>query len=113
MKDYIITIMLELYRLAGARADNYEGLQDVNTRITKQGATEKLELEKAGYLLVNEKFEEAQKIIDKYLQKDAKNVKALLLKSNLESAFGNADKSKLYEDKALAIDPNAITNPKE
>ena len=108
MKDYIITISLELYRLAGARSDNYQGMQDVNTRIAKEGATEKLELEKAGYLIGNEKFEEAQKIIDKYLQKDAKNVTVLLLKASLETALGNVDRTKLYEDKALAIDPNAL-----
>ena len=108
MKDYIITISLELYRLANARTDNYHALQDVNTRITKEGATEKLELEKARYLVGNEKFEDAQKIIDKYLQKNAKNVTVLLLKADLETALGNVDKTKLYEDKALAIDPNAL-----
>jgi antitoxin component YwqK of YwqJK toxin-antitoxin module len=108
MKDYIITISLELYKLAGARSDNYQGLQEVNTRITKEGATEKLELEKARYLIGNEKFEEAQKIIDKYLQKAPKNVTVLLLKADLETALGNVDKTKLYEDKALAIDPGAL-----
>jgi antitoxin component YwqK of YwqJK toxin-antitoxin module len=109
MKDYIINISLQLYKLAGARSDNYLALQDVDSRITKEGATEKLELEKAQYLISNEKFEEAQKIIDKYLQKDAKNVIVLLLKADLETALGNVDKIKLYEDKALAIDPNALT----
>jgi len=113
MKDYIISISLELYKLAGARSDNYQALQDVNTRITKEGATEKLELEKARYLIGNEKFEESQKIIDKYLQKDAKNVTVLLLKADLETALGNVDKTKLYEDRALAIDPNALTGTKE
>jgi antitoxin component YwqK of YwqJK toxin-antitoxin module len=109
MKDYIINISLQLYRLAGARSDNYHALQDVDSRISKEGATEKLELEKAQYLIGNEKFEEAQKIIDKYLQKDTKNVTVLLLKADLETALGNVDKIKLYEDKALAIDPNALT----
>jgi antitoxin component YwqK of YwqJK toxin-antitoxin module len=113
MKNYIITISLELYRLASARSDNYQALQDVNSRITKEGATENLELEKARNLIGNEKFEEAQKIIDKYLQKDAKNVTVLLLKADLETALGDVDKTKLYEDKALAIDPNAFTSAKE
>ena len=110
MKDYVITISLELYKLAAARNDNYRALEDVNSRITKEGATEELELEKARYLTGNEKFEEAQKILDKYLQKDAKNVTVLLLKADLETVLGNVDKSKLYEDKALAIDPNALTD---
>ena len=109
MKDYIINISLQLYKLAEARSDNYRALQDVDARIAKEGATEKLELEKAQYLIGNEKFEEAQKIIDKYLQKDTKNVTVLLLKADLETALGNVDKIKLYEDKALAIDPNALT----
>jgi antitoxin component YwqK of YwqJK toxin-antitoxin module len=109
MKDYIINISLQLYKLAGARSDNYQALQDVDSRIAKEGATEKLELEKAEYLIRNEKFEEAQKIIDKYLQKDTKSVTLLLLKADLETALGNVDKIKLYEDKALAIDPNALT----
>jgi len=113
MKDYIITISLELYRLAVARSDNYQALQDVNTRIAKEGATEKLELEKARYLIGNEKFEEAQKIIDKYLQKDAKNVTVLLAKAELETDLGNVDKAKLYEDKALVIDPSALSSAKE
>ena len=113
MKDYIITISLELYKLAGARSDNYQASQDVNTRITKEGATENLELEKARYLIENEKFEEAQKIIDKYLQKDEKSVTALLLKADLEMDLGNTDKIKLYEDRALAIDPNALSGAKE
>jgi antitoxin component YwqK of YwqJK toxin-antitoxin module len=108
MKDYIINISLQLYKLAEARADNYHALQDVGARIAKEGATEALELEKARYLIGNEKFEEAQKIIDKYLSKDAKNVSLLLLKADLETALGNVDKIKLYEDKALAIDPNAL-----
>jgi antitoxin component YwqK of YwqJK toxin-antitoxin module len=110
LKDYIVTISLELYKLASARSDYYQALQEVNTRITKEGATEKLELEKAGYLIGNEKFEEAQKIIDKYLQKDAKNAMVLLLKADLEMTLGNVDKLKLYEDKALAIDPNVLGN---
>ncbi len=70
-------------------------------------------MEKARYLIGNEKFEEAQKIIDKHLQKNSKNVTALLLKAELETALGNVDKSKLYEDKALALDPNALSGPKE
>lgn len=112
MKDYIINISLELYKLAGARSDNYQALQNVNTRIAKEGATESLEMQKAQYLIANEKFEEAQKIIDKYLQKDAKNVTVLLSKAALETALGNTDKTKLYEDRALAIDPNALSNGK-
>ncbi|MDO6429392.1 hypothetical protein Q4E93_02250 [Flavitalea sp. BT771] len=113
MKNYIISISLELYRLAEARSNSYQALQDVNARITKEGASEKLELEKAWYLIGNEKFEEAQKIIDKYLQKDPKNVTVLLLKADLETAFGNADKTKLYQDKALAIDPSALAGVNE
>jgi antitoxin component YwqK of YwqJK toxin-antitoxin module len=109
MKDYIISISLQLYKLAGARSDNYQALQNVDSRIAKEGVTEKLELEKAEYLIRNEKFEEAQKIIDKYLQKDTKSVTLLLLKADLETALGHVDKIKLYEDKALAIDPNALT----
>lgn len=112
MKDYIISISLELYKLAEARSDNYLALQDVNTRIAKEGATETLELEKARYLIENEKFEDAQKMIDKYLKKDTKNVTVLLLKADLETALGNVDKSKLYEDKALAIAPDALTGSK-
>lgn len=113
MKDYIVTISLELYRLAAARSDNYHALQDINTRIAKEGASEPLELEKAQYLIGNEKFDEAQKIIDKYLQKDPKNVTVLLSKAALETALGNVDKTKLYEDKALAIDPNALTGARD
>jgi antitoxin component YwqK of YwqJK toxin-antitoxin module len=108
MKDYIINISLQLYKLAEARTRNYHALQDVDARIAKEGPTETLELEKARYLIGNEKFEEAQKIIDKYLSKDTKNVSLLILKADLETALGNVDKIKLYEDKALAIDPNAL-----
>jgi len=113
MKDYIISISLELYRLAAARSDNYHALQDINARIAKEGVSEGLELQKAQYLIVNEKFEEAQKIIDKYLQKDPKNVTVLLSKAALETALGNYDKTKSYEEKALAIDPNALTGTAE
>jgi tetratricopeptide (TPR) repeat protein len=113
MKDYIVTISLELYKLAAARTDNYHALQDINTRMAKEGASEPLELEKAQYLIGNEKFEEAQKIIDKYLQKDPKNVTVLLSKAALETALGNVDKIKYYEDKAVAVDPNALTGAKD
>jgi antitoxin component YwqK of YwqJK toxin-antitoxin module len=112
LKGYIVTLSLELDRLAGTRSDYYQALQDVNTRITKGGATEKLELEKARYLIGNEKFEEAQKIIDKYLQKDGKNVSLLLLKADLETDLGDVDKTKLYENKAVAIDPGALGGAK-
>ena len=108
MKDYVITFSLELQRLAEVRTENYRALQDVNARIAKQGVSERLELEKVQYLIGNEKFEEAQKIVDKYLQKDAKNVTVLLSKAELETALGNFDKTKLYEEKALAVDPNAL-----
>jgi len=47
------------------------------------------------------------------MQKDAKNVTVLLLKADLETALGNVDKTKLYEDKALAIDPNALSGANE
>jgi len=113
MKDYIINISLELYRLAGARTDSYQALQAINARIAKEGATERLELEKVQYLVGNEKFEEAQKIVDKYLQKDEKNVTVLLSKAELETAAGNYDKTKFYENKALAIDPNAFGGARE
>jgi antitoxin component YwqK of YwqJK toxin-antitoxin module len=113
MKDYIISISLELYKLAGARSDSYHALQDVNSRIAKEGPTERLELEKVQYLIGNEKFDEAQKIVDKYLQKDANNVTVLLSKAALETAFGNPEKTKLYEDKALAIDPNVFSGGRE
>jgi len=108
MKDYIVNISLELYRLTGLRTDNYQALQNINARIAKEGASERLELEKVQALIGNEKFEEAQKIVDKYLQKDAKNVTVLLSKAALETAFGDYDKRKVYEDKALEIDPNAL-----
>lgn len=108
LKDYIVNISLELYKLVGERTDNYNALQNINARIAKEGATERLEMEKVQYLIGNEKFEEAQKIVDKYLQKDAKNVTVLLSKAALETANGNFDKTKIYEDKARAIDPNAL-----
>jgi antitoxin component YwqK of YwqJK toxin-antitoxin module len=112
MKDYIISISLELYRLAAARSDNFHALQDINARIAKEGVKENLELEKVQYLIGNEKFDEAQKIVDKYLQKDGKNVTVLLSKAALETALGNPDKTKLYEDRALAIDPGALSGTK-
>jgi antitoxin component YwqK of YwqJK toxin-antitoxin module len=113
LKSYIVTFSLELDKLAGIRSDYYQALQDVNIRITKEGATEKLELEKARYLIGNEKFEEAQKVIDKYLQKDGKNVTVLIAKADLETDLGNVDKARLYKDKALAIDPGAPGGAKE
>ena len=113
MKDYVINISLELYRLAGSRVDNYLALLDINAKIAKEGASEKLELQKVQYLIGNEKFEEAQKIVDRYLNKDPKNVTALLSKAALENAFGNVDKMRLYEDKAQAVDPNALNGGQE
>jgi antitoxin component YwqK of YwqJK toxin-antitoxin module len=112
MQDWIIKISLELYKLAGARFNNYAALEDINNTITKKGLTEQLELDKAQYLLRTEKFEEAQTIVDKYLKANDKNLTALLLKADLEMAYGNIDKMKFYSDKALAIDPKAFSNPK-
>lgn len=112
MQDWIINISLELYKLAAERFNNYAALEEIKNTITKEGVTEKLELNKAQYLIRTEKFEEAQTIADKYLKTNDKNLTALLLKAGIEMAYGNVDKMKSYEDKALAIDPNAFSNTK-
>lgn len=112
MQDWIINISLELYKLAAERFNNYAALEDINNTITREGLTEKLELDKAQYLIRTEKFEEAQTIADKYLKANNKNLTALLLKADIEMAYGNVDKMKIYEDKALAIDPKAFSNTK-
>lgn len=111
MQDWIINISMELYKLAGERFNNFYSLEYTNDKIKKEGLTEKLELEKAQYLIRTEKFEEAQIIIDKYLMTNDKNLTAVLLKADLEMAYGNIDKMKVYEDKAKQIDPNAFKAP--
>jgi antitoxin component YwqK of YwqJK toxin-antitoxin module len=103
MQDWIYKVSLELYKLAGERFNNYLALEDINNTITKNVITPKLELDKAHYLIRNEKFEEAQTIIDKCLKTDEKNLSALLLKADIEMAFGNVEKMKIYEDKAALI----------
>ena len=108
MKDWIINISLELYRLAAERTNNYLGLQYINEKIVKEGISEKLEMEKAQYLLRSEKFEQAQAIADKYLKKDGNNLTAVLLKASIEMAHGNVEKMKIYEDRAIAIDPDVF-----
>ena len=113
MQDWIINISLELYKLAGERFNNYAALEDIKNTITKEGLTEKLELDKAQYLIRTEKFEEAQVIADKYLKANDKNLTALLLKADIEMAYGNVDQMKIYEDKAIAIDPKAFRNTKD
>lgn len=113
MRDWIINISLELYKLAGERFNNYAVLEDIKNTITKNGLTEKLEFDKAQYLIRTEKFEEAQIIADKYLKANDKNLTALLLKADIEMAYGNVDKMKIYEEKAIAIDPNAFQNTKD
>lgn len=112
MKDWIIKISMELYKLAGERFNNYYRLAHVNDQIKKDGITEKLELDKAQYLIRTENFEEAKAIVDKYLKSNEKNLTALLLKADLEMAYGNVDKMKIYENKALAIDPKVFSNLK-
>ena len=109
MQDWIINISLELYKLAGERFNSYAALEDIIYTINKKGSTKELELYKAQCLLRTEKFEEAQTIVDKYLNANDKNLKALILKANIEMAYGNVDSMKIYEDKALAIDPNAFS----
>jgi antitoxin component YwqK of YwqJK toxin-antitoxin module len=113
MQDWIIKISMELYKLAGERFNNYYSMEYVIEQIKKEGLTEKLELDKALYLIRTEKFEEAQTIVDKYLNTNDKNLTALLLKADIEMAYGNVDKMKIYEDKAIAIDPKAFRNPKD
>lgn len=112
MKDWIIKISMELYKLAGERFNNHYGLAYVNDQIKKEGITEKLELDKAQYLIRTENFEEAKAIADKYLKANDKNLTALLLKADIEMAYGNVDKMKIYEDKAIAIDPKVFSNTK-
>lgn len=113
MQDWVINLSLELYKLATERANNYFALEDINNKISKEGLSEKLELDKAHYLIRTENFEEAQKIIDRYLQSNQQNLTALLLKADIEMALGNVENMKVYEKKALAIDPNAFSNIKE
>lgn len=113
MQDWIINISLELYKLAKERFDNYVILENINTTIAKEGVNEKLELEKAQYLVRNEKFEDAEIIVDKYLLANNKNLTALLLKSVIEMVSGNVEQMKIYEEKALAIDPNAFSSTKD
>jgi len=113
MQDWIINVSLELYKLAGERFNNYAVLEGIKNTITKVGLTEKLELDKAQYLIRTEKFEEAQTIADKYLKANDKNLTALLLKADIEMAYGNVDRMKSYEDKALAINPKALSNTED
>ena len=113
MQDWIIKISLELYKLAGERFGNNRELEEINKIISQKGVNEEIELDKAQYLLRTEKFDEAQKIADKYLAINDKNLKALLLKADLEMAFGNLDKMKLYEDKARQINPKVFPNTKK
>lgn len=108
MQDWIISISMELYKLAGERFNNYYSLEYVNNKIKNERLTEKLELEKAQYLVRTEKFEEAEIIADKYLKVNEKNLAALLLKADVEMAYGNVDKMNAYYDKAKKIDPDAL-----
>jgi tetratricopeptide (TPR) repeat protein len=112
MKDWIIKVSMELYKLAGERFNNHYALAYVNDQIKKEGLTEKSELDKAQYLIRTEKFEEAKVIVDKYLKSNDKNLTALLLKADIEMAYGNVDKMKIYEEKARAIDPKVFSNIK-
>jgi len=107
LKDWIINTSLELYKISAGRANNYRLLNEINARIKKEGATPELELDKARYLVLNENYAEAEKIVDKALKADAKNLTALLLKTDLQAALGNMDKMAEYQKKALAVDPNA------
>lgn len=113
MQDWIINISLELYKLAGERFKNYATLEDINKAIIKEGLSEKLELDKAQYLIRTERFEEAQTIADKYLKANDKNLTALLIKADIEMAYGNIDKMKIYENRVIAIDPKAFSNTKD
>jgi antitoxin component YwqK of YwqJK toxin-antitoxin module len=113
MQDWIINISMELYKLAGERFNNYYTLEEINNQIKKDGFSEKLELEKAQYLIRTENFEGAQKIAEKYLKINDKNLTALLLKADIEMAYGNIDKMKIYEDKVKLIDPNAFNHTKK
>jgi antitoxin component YwqK of YwqJK toxin-antitoxin module len=113
MQDWIIKISLELYKLAGERFGNNRELEEINKIISQKGVNEEIELDKAQYLLRTEKFDEAQKIADKYLAINDKNLKALLLKADLEMAYGNLGKMKLYEDKARQINPKVFPNTKK
>jgi tetratricopeptide (TPR) repeat protein len=94
-KDWIVTMSLELYKLLGERFNNYATLEDIQNRIEKEGLDEKLELYKAEYLMKTEKFQEAEIIADKYLERNDKNLSALLLKADLEMAYGNVGKMKI------------------
>jgi tetratricopeptide (TPR) repeat protein len=112
MKDWIIKISMELYKLAGERFNNHYTLAYINDQIKKEGLTEKLELDKAQYLIRTENFEEAKTIADKYLKTNDKNLTALRLRADIEMAYGNVDKMKIYEEKAMAIDPKAFSDVK-
>jgi antitoxin component YwqK of YwqJK toxin-antitoxin module len=113
MLDWIYKVSLELYSLANELFNSHFTLEDINNTIAKKGLTPRLELEKAQFLIRNEKFEDAQAIIDKRLKADDKDVSVLLLKADLEMALGNVDKMKIYEDKALILDPKAFINLKK
>lgn len=113
MQDWIIQISLELYKLAGERFYHYSALEDMNKKIDKEGASEELELNKAYFLIRTENFKEAQKITDKYLKSNERNLQALLLSAEIEMALGNVDKMAIYERKALAIDPNVFSKTKK
>lgn len=112
MQDWIINISMELYKFASQREGYHAALIIINEHLMPAGKTEKLELDKAYYLIRTEKFEEANAIVDRYLNANDKNVTALLLKADIEMAYGNVDKMKIYENKAIAIDPKALSNPK-
>lgn len=106
--DWVINNSLAIY---GIRASKEEGngiVNEILKEIKTEGENYKNQLQLTFYLSTIGRFEEAEKITNKYLSLNSKDVEFLRMKLNLEMSKGNTKQMKKIKEKILKINPKAF-----
>ncbi len=108
MKDWVINISMELYKIRAAKEDAFGYIKLINETVEKEGENRENQLQLASFLMRSGQFSEAEIISKKYLKENENDVQFLILKANLAMVNGNLEEMKGLEKKILELDPNAF-----
>lgn len=106
--DWVLSNAMAIYGLRAAKEEGHGMVNFILNEIKTEGKTYKNQLQLTYYLIAIGRFNEAEKIIDKYLNENPKDVDFLKMKINIEMSKGNTEEMQEVKNEILEIDPKAF-----
>jgi tetratricopeptide (TPR) repeat protein len=106
--DWVLTHSMVLYGIRASKEESNRIIDEILNEIKVDGENYKNQLQLTYYLSLLGRFDEAEEIINKYLDQNKNDVDFLRMKLNIEMAKGNTGAMKIIEKKILKIDPKAF-----